>query len=256
VPNLSEDVLQHRAWLLSFVDLPQRGLIVDLGSGRGEDLLTLAAKYPDLGVRLIGVDASEESLAIARAHATGDPRVTFQHHRLEEALPFTDASVDVVYSHNLLECLSHHNAFTREVARILRPGGQLVIGHWDWDTQVFDAADKDLVRQLVHAYADWQQAWMEHADGWMGRRLWGVFHSSGSFIGSIHARVLTNTRYSEPWFGHANAQALRSLVKRGLASTEEYEHFERDQVLLDQEGLYFYSITGYAYIGRRRIPAA
>lgn len=97
--------------------------------------------------------------------------MSFRNARLSERLPFDDASFDLVYSHNLLECVPDARAVAEEVARILRPGGQAVIGHWDWDSQLYDSADKTLVRRLIAAYADWQQAWMEHADAWMGRRL-------------------------------------------------------------------------------------
>lgn len=256
MPHLSSDVDQHRAWLRSLLEVPRAGLVVDLGAGRGEDLLSLAAACPGSQARFVGLDASDAALAVARTRASADPRVVLQHHRLEEPLPFADRSVDVVFSNNLLECLADPDRFAREVARVLRPGGWLVVGHWDWDTQVFNGTDRGVVRRLVHAYADWQQGWMAHADGWMGRRLWGLFHSCDGFRGSIHARVLTNTRYAAPWFGHANAHAFRSLVKRGLASAEDVERFEHDQVRLDREGRYFYSITGYAYAGRRLDPAA
>jgi hypothetical protein len=92
---------------------------------------------------------------------------------------------------------------------------------------------------------------MAHADGWMGRRLWGVFNATGCFSGAVQARVLTNTAYETPWFGHRNAQAFRSLVKRGLAAAEDCERFERDQAELHARGRYFYSITGFAYAGNR-----
>ena len=199
----------------------------------------------------MGVDASESGLAAAVVACAADPRLTLRHARLGDRLPFDDASVDLVYSHNLVECLPDARAFALEVARILRPGGQVVVGHWDWDSQLYDGADKALVRRLVAAYADWQQAWMEHADGWMGRRLWGVFNATGRFTGTVQARVLTNTVYDAPWFGHENARALRSLVKRGLAAAEDYERFEREQAELHACGRYFYAITGFAYVGHR-----
>lgn len=248
--NLHEDVLQHRAWLRSFFKVPAGGLLVDLGCGRGEDLLALAAQCPDMTPTFVGLDSSAQSLSVAQTEASGDPRLRFQQHNLEDALPFEKATVDVLYSSNLLECLPDPAEIVREIARVLRPGGQLVIGHWDWDSQLFDAADKARIRRLVHAFADWQQAWMEHSDGWMGRRLWGLFNSSGLFTGTIHARVLINTRYEAPWFGYTNAQAFRSLAKRGLASVEDVEQFEQEQIMLDQQGRYFYSITSYAYVGR------
>lgn len=182
---------------------------------------------------------------------TTDARVTFEHVSLDAQLPCEDASVDLVYSHNLLECLANPRRFAQEVARILRPGGQVVVAHWDWDTQVYDGADKARIRRLVSAFADWQQAWMAHADGWMGRRLWSVFAPVPALVGAVHARVLTNTAFEAPAFGYENAQAFRALVRRGLATTEDCDAFLAEQSHLHAQKQYFYSITGYAYVGRR-----
>lgn len=251
MPELHEDVLAHRHWLLSLVELPERGTVVELGCGRGEDLLALAARAPDAELEFVGVDASEQSVAAARARAAADPRLRVDAGRLNGRLPFADGSVDVVYSNNLLECLAEPARLAREVARVLRPAGQVVVGHWDWDSQSYDGDDRAQVRRLVHAFADWQQAWMERSDGWMGRRLWGVFHASGAFSGEVHARVLLNTRFAAPWFGFVNAQALRGLARRGLAQSKDVEGFLREQAELHRQGRYIYGITGYAYVGRR-----
>ncbi len=249
--DLPDDRRQHREWLLALAGAPT-GVVVDLGCGKGDDLCILAARHSSADVRLVGVDTPEKCLEGAAARASADPRVSFQQARLDGRLPFPDGGVDMVYSHNLLECLADPSAFAAEVARVLRPDGRVVIGHWDWDSQTFDATDKALTRRLIHAFADWQQAWMDHADGWMGRRLWGVFNATGLFDGTAQARVLTNTAYSAPWFGYENAQAFRSLAKRGLAHVEDCERFEQDQAALHEQGRYFYSITGYAYVGRLR----
>lgn len=250
-PEPPPDLLAHRDWLLSFVDLPEGGTVVDLGCGTGGDLLALAARHADPSARFLGIDAAETAIAAATEHAAGDARVSFIQHRLDGRAPLPDASVDAVYSHNLLECLGDSEAFAREVGRVLRPGGVAVIAHWDWDSQVLDGSDRAAVRRLVHAFADWQQPWMEHADGWMGRRLWGIMETTGLFDGAVHARVLTNTEYAPGWYGHARVQDFASLARRGLVSREDHERVVADLEALSREGRYFYSITGYAYVGRR-----
>jgi SAM-dependent methyltransferase len=251
-PDLPDDLRAHQDWLLGFVDLPRGGTVVDLGCGKGADLLALAARHPDSAARFIGLDASESGVAAAAERAAHDPRIAVHHHRLGGGrVPLADGSVDAAYSHNLLECLGDRTAFAREVGRILRPGGVAVMAHWDFDSQVIDGTDRAAIRRLVHAFADWQQPWMEHADGWMGRRLWGVFAPTGRFDGAVHARVLTNTRFAAPWYGHARVQDLGSLVRRGLASAEDVARVVADLEALDGAGRYFYSITGYVYVGRR-----
>jgi SAM-dependent methyltransferase len=247
-----DDVRAHRDWRLALARVPPRAKVVDLGCGTGDDLLTLAARTDDPAARFVGLDASPRQLSAAAVHAAGDPRIAFCVHRIRGALPLADGSVDVAFSHNLLECLADADAFAREVARVLRPGGVAVMAHWDFDSQVFDGTDRDAVRRLVHAFADWRQPWMEHADGWMGRRLWGVFAGTGLFDGAVHARVMTNTVYAEPWYGHARAQDFAGLARKGLVSREDHARVAADLERLSREGRYFYGITGFAYVGRRR----
>lgn len=249
--HVPADRAVHRAWLVGLTGQLEQGLVVDLGCGRGDDLTLLAARHPAQSVRFVGLDASADAIAAASAALASDSRVSLSRAALDGRLPFDHASVDVVYSHNLLECLPDPEGFAREAARVLRPGGRVVVGHWDWDSQLFDGADKARVRRLVHAYADWQQAWMAHADGWMGRRLWGVFRRAGLLDGEVHARVLRNTAYEPGWFGYENAQALGALARRGLVRAEDYERFLGEQVALAAAGRYFYSITGFAYTSRR-----
>ncbi len=245
------DRAAHRAWLVGLTGALDRGLVVDLGCGRGEDLRLLASRHHGTDVRFVGVDASADAVAAAAEALAADPRVSLACAALDGRLPFDDASVDLAYSHNLLECLPDAPGFACEVARVLRPGGQVVVAHWDWDSQLFDGSDMALVRRLVHAFADWQQSWMAHADGWMGRRLWGVFQGAGLAESAVHARVLTNTAYMPGCVGYENARAFGALARRGLVPAEEYERFLAEQVALAAAGRYFYSITGFAYTGRR-----
>ena len=91
---------------------------------------------------------------------------------------------------------------------------------------------------------------MDHADGWMGRRLWSNFNSSGRFDGSIHTRVLVNTVFSPRHFGYGRAKDMRELVQRGLATSLDVDAFFAEQMSLNASGRYFYCITGFAYVGR------
>ncbi len=251
MPEVSPDAKAHRDWLLSFLPVPNAMSIVDLGCGTGHDLIAFADGHPDIDGRFTGLDSSEKSIAGARAQSGHDPRLSFVRHDLKRPLPFEPATVDAVFTNNALECLPEPVNCVREIARILRPGGTVVAAHWDLDSQLFDGGDKARIRRLVHAFADWQQAWMEHCDGWMGRRLWGIFASTGCFEGSMHARVLTNTAFETPWYGHSRAQDMSALARRSLVTAEDVAGFLDEQTALHAQGRYFYCITGLAYVGTR-----
>jgi SAM-dependent methyltransferase len=112
---------QHLAPLAAATPLvdpiPER--VLDLGTGTGEAALFLAREFPRAGVR--GVDVSEEMIRAARAKVGLDPdgRIAF---RVADAgaLPYAEESFDLVAQLNM-------PPFFSEIARVLRPGGQVVI---------------------------------------------------------------------------------------------------------------------------------
>jgi len=101
--------------------------ILDLGSGGGIDVFLAAPRVGATG-RVIGVDMTPEMIARARATAekSGFSNVEFRQGRLE-ALPIDDASVDGVTSNCVINLVPDKAQVFREVARVLKPGGRLVV---------------------------------------------------------------------------------------------------------------------------------
>ncbi|HMN30388.1 MAG TPA: hypothetical protein PKE45_19715, partial [Caldilineaceae bacterium] len=133
----------------------------------------------------------------------------------------------------------------------LKPQGKVLCAHWDWDTQVYASEQSELVRQCVHAFADWQQGWMETCDGMMGRKLWGVFQRSQYFAGRIEVFTLVETRYEPGQSGYDRLQDLKSLTKSGALTLAAYQRIEQEMTRLAQCGEYFYSLNSYIYIGQK-----
>jgi SAM-dependent methyltransferase len=109
------------------LDLHPGETVLDLGSGAGVDAF-LAARRVGPNGRVIGVDMTPAMLHRARANAAlaGHTQVEFREGRLE-ALPIDDSSVDAVTSNCVINLVPDKAAVFREVARVLRPGGRIVI---------------------------------------------------------------------------------------------------------------------------------
>lgn len=95
------------------------GVALDAACGTGRHSAYLAS----LGHTVIGVDASPGMLAVAREEV---PQATFQHGDLH-ALPLADRSVDLVICAIALAHVEEIERPFREFARVLRPGGHLVV---------------------------------------------------------------------------------------------------------------------------------
>lgn len=115
--------------IIASLDPPAPARILDFGTGTGAMLAQLR-RFGDAQ----GIDADER--AVAFCHARGERRVI----RLDsDALPFADASFDLVTTLDVLEHIDDDRAALGEIARVLKPGGRLVAtvpaNPWMWGPQ-------------------------------------------------------------------------------------------------------------------------
>jgi SAM-dependent methyltransferase len=122
-------------------------VVLDLGSGAGIDAFLAAREVGEQG-RVFGVDMTPEMIERARrnAHAGGYSTVEFRQGRLE-ALPLDDGSVDAVTSNCVINLVPDKARAFAEIARVLKPGGRLVISDI-----VLDRALPRMLEQDVYAY--------------------------------------------------------------------------------------------------------
>jgi SAM-dependent methyltransferase len=102
-------------------------VVLDLGSGGGIDA-ALASQQVGHGGRVIGVDMTPEMIEKARslAEEMGLRGVEFRLGEIED-IPVDDNSVDVVISNCVINLSLDKPKVFREVHRVLRPGGRMVI---------------------------------------------------------------------------------------------------------------------------------
>lgn len=238
-------------FLLSFIDFANTKSFLDMGCGKGSDLVEIS-KRVTVDSLMVGIDISERSIIIAKELTSSDDRFHFIAHNMETAFPFENDTFDVILSCNVIECIRDKNTLINELYRVLKPGGKVIIAHFDWDTQIFNAVDKDLFRHIIQTYNDWQQPWMNACDAWIGRRLYGIVNSTGLFSGTIFPFVLVETDYEDGYRGYSLVNdELVSLIENSMINSEDFNRFEKEIADLSAKGQYFYSINMYAYVGTK-----
>ena len=102
-------------------------VVLDLGSGAGLDCFLASQAVGPTG-RVIGVDFTPAMLEQARQNQAklGIDNVSFRQGDIE-ALPLEDESVDVVISNCVINLAPDKDAVFREVFRVLRRGGRLMV---------------------------------------------------------------------------------------------------------------------------------
>ena len=98
---------------------PHGTRVLDVGCGGG----LLAEEITTMGYTVVGIDPSERSLDVARAHAAETGRHIDYLYGRGQHLPFDDETFDAVLCCDVLEHVEDWHAVIGEVARVLRPGG-------------------------------------------------------------------------------------------------------------------------------------
>jgi SAM-dependent methyltransferase len=161
--------------------------VLDVGCGDGT-LALIAARHG--AARVVGCDPDPRM--IARATARGAADIGFAVAR-SQALPFADGSFDVVTCITVLAFVPDAAGAIGEMARVLRPGGRLVIGD-------------------LGPWSYW--AARRRVRGWLGAALWrgARFRSAGALAAMARRAGLTvdainGAIFYPPWTAVARLMA-------------------------------------------------
>ena len=145
------DAMDHAQVNAAFVDrllaLGARGRMLDIGTGPGHIPLLVVERSADCTV--LAIDLSPAMLAIAERRRAASPHRDRVELLLGDAkgLELADGSFDAVFSNTILHHMTDPAPFLREAARVLRPGGVLLI------RDLFRPASEAEVDRLVATHA-------------------------------------------------------------------------------------------------------
>ncbi len=181
--------------------------VLDAGCGAGHTALTFAPHV----AHVTGVDLSEAMLAQCRQNAAARNLTNVDFRRGDvEALPFEDASFDLVVSRYSAHHWPQPQQALREIRRVLRPGGSFVLS----DIVSFNDFTLDTHLQAIellrdpshvrdHTVAQWRQLFVEAGfsvrEGDAPAYEWGLFLNFDSWV----------SRMRTP---QANVEMIRTLL--------------------------------------------
>jgi len=124
---------------INHTQLKEGETVVDLGSGAGIDIFLAARKVLDSG-RAIGIDMTDDMLQKARENAKKGsyPNVEFKKGDIEENIPLNGNSVDAVISNCVINLTTNKTNAFKEVFRILKNDGRMVISDLITDQELSD----------------------------------------------------------------------------------------------------------------------
>lgn len=115
---------EETACVMSMTHFPAGSRILDVGCGSGNYSLQLAR----LGYQVVGIDISEEMLKLAREKAQKEGfDIRFEKQDVY-ALTFDSESFDGIFSMAAFEFIHEEKQAMDEMLRVLKPGGDLIIG--------------------------------------------------------------------------------------------------------------------------------
>lgn len=105
--------------------LNKGSIVLDAGCGSGQHSIQIA-KYVK---KVIGLDYDQRNLEIAKKAAAYKnlQNIEFKACNLEKKLPLNSSSVDLVILFDILEHLNHRQNFLREIKRVVKPNGFIIV---------------------------------------------------------------------------------------------------------------------------------
>ena len=165
---------------------------LDVGCGEGRFCRVLKAA----GVSPIGIEPTAALLETARLR---DPTGDYRRGRAE-ALEFPDASFDLVVSYITLVDIPDFRAAIREMARVLKPGGSLLIANLNGFTSAGAEQGwiKDAAGRRLHFPVDRYLDEFAMSFAWAGIRIENWHRPLSAYMAALLEQGLQLTFFAEP----------------------------------------------------------
>ena len=237
---LMPEIVLQRSQTLAALHLQAGDEVLDVGCGMGLLTQDIALAVGPTG-RVVGVDNSNDMLALAEKRCASLPQVTLKEQsasQLEEA----DNQYDALTCTQLLLYLPDVLATLKEMWRVLKPGGRIAIIETDWRGALFNSDDQTFVRQL---FDHWEASVPSpHLPG----QLRGLLLAQEFTAVSVTAIPLINTSYLPDNYSGSMAHYMtRAQLETGLITEVQADNWLAELQERSKNGRYFFCVNRFLF---------
>lgn len=229
---------QHSATLLGAG--PGKRLL-DVGCGTGDDVRMMAPLVGASG-EIVGIDGSQAMIDEARRRGNGGFPIRFELGNANQLL-FEDNYFDGSRCDRTFMHLDDPMGALREMIRVTKPGGSVVVYEVDFGAITIDVPEKAVARKIIDCWCD------SVRDGWRGRRIPRMFHDCGlQNLKVIPAMLTLDYEVATALIGSNTAERASGL---GLITDVEARAWVALLEDLRAAGTFFCTMAGFLVVGEK-----
>ena len=241
VADATPSVRGYRQQMLNLLPVAPGQRILEVGCGIGTIAMQLAETVGEPG-QVLGIDKNEVFIREAQRRASSrNLPVEFQVGDANQ-LDLPDASFNVARTERTLMYLENPGQALDELVRVLKPGGEIVIFEFDYDSTVIDTADRQLKRRIVRILSD------SVPSSPIGRQAKRLFKERGLEDVKVIPQLLeSNFAGYKMVFGGT----LDKAVERGELGADELAAWWAELEQAEQNDSFFVGLLGFVVYGRK-----
>jgi len=226
----------RRVTVLSALNLRTGERVLEVGCGAGYYTYEIARFVGPTG-RVCAIDISPDQIAAAQQRCAEFAWVQCRDANIA-APPYSDGEFDAVLGVQVLEYLEDLDAGLRQIRRMLRTGGRLIVVATDWSSAVWYSENAPRMQRVL-------AAWEPHKPC---LNLPSILAARLRKVGMQPLRQspipILNTSYNPASASYWIAQSIRALVaSRKIVTEEEATEWFDEFAELEENGAYFFSVT-------------
>lgn len=215
---------------------------LDVGSGTGSEAMAFADAVGPAG-DAVGVEPDPHLLVSAQDRAAQNNSAARFVSGDAYGLPFGADTFDVALCERVYQHLTAPQRGAREIARVLKPGGRVVVMDSDWGTALLHPGDRTVVHEVIETLIT------NTTNPFSGRRLSGLLTEAGLVVDDIGSHALVQD--ASIGAGALVARISAMAVARRAITEEQRQHLLAELDAGARTGDIHLSVTMFAVLAHK-----